>query len=128
MNYSDKNEMMRNVGMAGNAIAGALGQINVARPPSLEARLEYLRRGVERLSNIRRRLIGIADRIEIRPEASQSGAATPSPSDLCGKFGEVIGFAHANLDEMEMIVTRIEHGLFEQDSAQAQCGIEPRKF
>ena len=106
--------------------ASALGQINMVRPPSLEQKLDYLQRGVERLSNIRRRLFEIAERVESRPPVPETGSATPTPSDLNGRFGQVIGFAHANLDEMETLVSRIEDSLFDQ-KAQAQSSVEARR-
>lgn len=95
-----------------------LGAVSPVRPPSLEDRLEHLRRQCERLQQVRVNLELIADRIELQPEQGQNGCASPPASDLNAKFGETIGWVSVNLDEIENLVRRIDNSLFSDEVQQ----------
>jgi hypothetical protein len=96
-----------------------VGAVTPVRPPSLEDRLDHLRRQCDRLSKVRGSIAQIADRIELlQPEENQSGCASPPASDLNAKFGETIGWISANLDEIENLVRRIENSLFSGEGQQ----------
>lgn len=94
--------------------AGLLGGINAIRPPSLEQRLDYLQRALERLMKLRNHFGGIAERVAPDPRTSEnSRAAAPPSSDLSGRFGDVISYLHVNLDELEQLANRLEGALFD---------------
>lgn len=116
--------------IGGGAYPNSLGQDaraqklgpTLARGPSLEDRLEYLQRAVERICKIRSALEQIADRIILVPETSgANGAVSPTPADLTGRFGDTINAVHNQLDVIERLSERIYFGLF-ASSNQPQAG------
>jgi hypothetical protein len=97
------------------------GLINAARPPSLEQRLDHLQRALERLMKLRSHLGNLAERASVDNRATDgSRPAAPPSTDLSGRFGDTIGFVHANLDELEALAQRLDSALFEPATAQVE--------
>lgn len=105
-----------------------LGQINrnmvMTRPPSLEERLEHLRRGCERLARVRAELGHLTERLVRLPplpaDPRPPGGPTPDPLDLSGKFGDAIGFVHTTADELELLVSQVRGALYDEKSTQCE--------
>lgn len=104
------------------SLAGA-GQMARVSPPSLEQRLDFLQRGVERASKLRYAPASITDRISLEPESASPGSASPPSADLSSRFGETIGYLHANLDDIERTVQRLEAALFDQKAVNPVRGL-----
>jgi hypothetical protein len=93
----------------------------ITRPPSLEQRLDYLRRALERLQKVRAHLGSIAERASVDPTGTgASHAAVPESTDLSGRFGDAIGYVHANLDEIERLCVRLEAALYDPEKGTAE--------
>ena len=89
---------------------------------SLEQRLQYLATNVERLMSVRRRLTCIAGDLTGEGPPESKGEASPPASSLSGKIGEQLSYAAANLDEIEILVSRLENALFEPKAMATVAG------
>ncbi len=96
--------------MMTDAIRG-LGQA-VPVVTSLEDRLEYLQRNVDRLSKIRSGLESIVERLSMSPNNVGASPASPPSSDLTGRFGDAITYMANNLDEIERLSNRLNEALY----------------
>lgn len=101
-------------------ISGCSGVIQTARPPSLEGRLEFLQRCVGRLSDVRRRIEKITADVSIQPKEDSSETAQHPCCDLSSRFGESISYLHANIEQIERLVTSLDSALFEPKPVSTQ--------
>jgi hypothetical protein len=81
---------------------------------SLEERLDYLRRGLERLIAVRGRVEYLADRLSNDGTGTPESPVTPSPSGLSSRFGETIDAFHTQVDALELLVGRITAACFDE--------------
>lgn len=93
------------------AQSAALGQISRV-PVSLTGRLDYLRRGVERATLLRRQLNNITEQLEPMRESVAESPDGPSPDGMSERFGEALSDLHRELDCIENLARRIEVSLF----------------
>jgi hypothetical protein len=110
--------------LGGAGVLGSAGMIQAARPASLEEKLDYLQRGVERISQLRNALECLADQICVDVSPCASGSASAPAQDLLSRYGETIQYLHNQADSMEHMVRRIRNSLFDEKRNTEQAKLD----